>query len=380
MALHHVMLKTLFVFGTRPEAIKLAPVIAALRARPEEFETVVCSTGQHREMLVQALETFGLKPEIDLDLMQPDQKLPDLTASLMLRIGESLALTRPDRVIVQGDTTTAFVAALAAYYAQVPVAHVEAGLRSQDRNNPFPEEINRRLIGAIADIHFAPTPDAVAALAAENIAPASIYMTGNTSVDALLAISKRLNMPDGPALLSASVRAMGESTQPLILVTCHRRESFGEDMAAICRALKRIAISHPHHQIVFPMHFNPNVRAQAVPLLGGQSNISLLDAVSYPELVYLLSRAVLALSDSGGLQEEALSLGVPVLVLRRKTERPEGIAAGIAWLVGADEEQIVKRADEILALRGPPAKLRVGNPYGDGSASKKIVDILAQAP
>src|SRR5579863_7061191 len=261
--------KMMVVFGTRPEAIKLAPVITALRARPDKFETVICSTGQHREMLVQALDTFGLRPEIDLDIMRPDQSLPDLTASLMTKISEAIAVVRPDRVIVQGDTTTAFVAALAAYYAQVPVAHVEAGLRTHDRNNPFPEEINRRLISAIADIHFAPTPGAAAALSSENVLPASVFVTGNTSVDALLTLNKRLDTPIGMALVSTPVRALGEAAQSLILVTCHRRESFGEDMAAICRALRRVAIAHPHHRIVFPMHLNPNVRAHAIPLLGG---------------------------------------------------------------------------------------------------------------
>jgi UDP-N-acetylglucosamine 2-epimerase (non-hydrolysing) len=372
--------KIMVVFGTRPEAIKLAPVIAALRARPDQFETVVCSTGQHREMLIQALDTFGLKPEIDLDIMRPDQTLPDLTALLVIRLGETIAAVRPDRVIVQGDTTTAFVAALAAYYAQVPVAHVEAGLRSHDRNNPFPEEINRRLISAIADIHFAPTPGAAAELACENISPAAVHVTGNTIVDALLTLHKRLDTPDGMALVSSAVRALGEAAQPLILVTCHRRESFGGDLAAICRALRRIALAHPRHRIVFPMHLNPNVRTHAIPLLEGAPNISLLEPVNYPEMVYLLSRAVLALSDSGGIQEEAPSFGVPVLVLRRKTERPEGIAAGLAQLVGADEDLIVKRAGELLAQSRVAGKPGFANPYGDGRAAEKIADILARAP
>jgi UDP-N-acetylglucosamine 2-epimerase (non-hydrolysing) len=372
--------KIMVVFGTRPEAIKLAPVITALRARPERFETIVCSSGQHREILVQVLDTFGLKPDVNLDIMRPDQTLPDLTASLVTGLGETIAAIRPDRVIVQGDTTTAFVAALAAYYARVPVAHVEAGLRSGDRNNPFPEEINRRLISAIADVHFAPTQRAAAALTSENISPAAVHITGNTIVDALLMLQKRLDTPAGMALVSSPIRALGEAGQPLILVTCHRRESFGEDLAAICRALRRIALTHRHHRMVFPVHPNPNVRARAIPLLEDTPNISLIEPVSYPESIYLLSRAVLALSDSGGIQEEAPSFGVPVLVLRWKTERPEGIDAGIAQLVGADEELIVARASELLVpgvIRGRPD---LPNPYGDGRAAERIAEILAQAP
>jgi len=372
--------KIMVVFGTRPEAIKLAPVITALRARPERFETIVCSSGQHREILVQVLDTFGLKPDVNLDIMRPDQTLPDLTASLVTGLGETIAAIRPDRVIVQGDTTTAFVAALAAYYARVPVAHVEAGLRSGDRPNPFPEEINRRLISAIADVHFAPTQRAAAALTSENISPAAVHITGNTIVDALLMLQKRLDTPAGMALVSSPIRALGEAGQPLILVTCHRRESFGEDLAAICRALRRIALTHRHHRMVFPVHPNPNVRARAIPLLEDTPNISLIEPVSYPESIYLLSRAVLALSDSGGIQEEAPSFGVPVLVLRWKTERPEGIDAGIAQLVGADEELIVARASELLVpgvIRGRPD---LPNPYGDGRAAERIAEILAQAP
>jgi UDP-N-acetylglucosamine 2-epimerase (non-hydrolysing) len=379
--LPHKMTKKLMVwFGTRPEVIKLAPVIIALRERGDQFDTVICSTGQHREMLIQALDTFGLKPDIDLDVMRPGQKLSELTASLMARVGEAITAARPDRVIVQGDTTTAFVAALAAYHAQVPVAHVEAGLRSHDRNNPFPEEINRRLISAIADIHFTPTSGAAAALTSENIPQASIHVTGNTSVDALMMVKKRLDMPDGSALVSAPIRALAESAQPLVLVTCHRRESFGEDMAAICRALRRIAMAHPHHRIVFPMHLNPNVRAHAVPILADSSNISLLEPIDYPEIVYLLSHTVLALSDSGGLQEETPSFGVPILVLRRKTERPEGVDAGVAELIGADEETIVSRAGALLAQSSVPGRFGFANPYGDGRAAERIVDILSRTP
>jgi UDP-N-acetylglucosamine 2-epimerase (non-hydrolysing) len=372
--------KILVVFGTRPEAIKLAPVIAALRAQPGQFETSVCSSGQHREMLVQALATFGIRPDIDLDVMRSDQTLPDLTAQLVTSLSETIARTRPDRVIVQGDTTTAFAAALAAYYAQAPVAHVEAGLRSRNRYNPFPEEINRRLISAIADIHFAPTESAAVALASEGISPVSVHITGNTIVDALLMLKARLDGPEGIGLVSPFIRRIVADTRRLVLVTCHRRENFGEDLAAICRALKRIALAHPDHHIVFPVHLNPNVRTQVMPMLEGIPNISLLEPVSYPEMMYMMSRAVLVLSDSGGLQEEAPSFGVPVLVLRKTTERPEAIKAGIAELVGADEQLIVDRTAAWLSQPGARGRLQVANPYGDGRASERIVEILARTP
>jgi UDP-N-acetylglucosamine 2-epimerase (non-hydrolysing) len=370
--------KILVVFGTRPEAIKLAPVIAALRAQPGLFETSVCSSGQHREMLVQALATFGIRPDIDLDVMRSDQTLPDLTAQLVTSLSETIARTRPDRVIVQGDTTTAFAAALAAYYEQAPVAHVEAGLRSRNRYNPFPEEINRRLISAIADIHFAPTESAAVALASEGISPASVHITGNTIVDALLMLKARLDGPEGFGLVSPFIRRFETDTGRLVLVTCHRRENFGEDLAAICRALKRIALAHPDHHIIFPVHLNPNVRTRVMPMLEGIPNISLLEPVSYPEMMYMMSRAVLVLSDSGGLQEEAPSFGVPVLVLRKTTERPEAIKAGIAELVGADEQLIVDRTAAWLSQPGARSRLQVANPYGDGRASERILEILAR--
>ena len=373
----HAMTKRFMIaFGTRPEVIKLAPVIAALVAR-KQFEIIVCSSGQHREMLQQALDTFGIEAQINLDVMRPDQTLPDLTARLVSGLSEAMAKAAPDRVIVQGDTTTAFAAALSAYYLNIPVAHVEAGLRSHDRRNPFPEEINRRLIGCIADLHFSPTA-AAAALAGENTDAASMHITGNTIVDALRQLQLRLGTPEGIASISPAVRAFADNRRPIILVTCHRRESFGIDLANICRALKRVAAAHPDHQIVFPVHLNPNLRAQVMPSLGDTPNIFLLDPVSYPELIYLLSHAVLVLTDSGGIQEEAPSFGVPVLVLRSETERPEGIAAGVAQLVGADEELIVDRASALLS-RARNAEPDAKNPYGDGFASERIADILARS-
>lgn len=370
--------KILVVLGTRPEAIKLAPVISALRARPHQFAVSVCSSGQHRELLSQALSSFAMTPDINLEVMGPDQTLPNLTARLVRGLSEVVVRTCPDLVLVQGDTTTAFAGALAAYYAKVSVAHVEAGLRSHDRYNPFPEEANRRLISTVADIHFAPTETAAIALASEGLPAASIHITGNTIVDALLMLKDRLATPEYNALVSPSIRALEDDGHSLILTTCHRRETFGEDLAAICRALKRIALAHPRHRVVFPVHLNPNVRAQVMPLLSGTSNLLLLEPVSYPELVYLLSRAVLVLSDSGGIQEEAPSFGVPVLVLRNATERTEGIEAGLAELVGASEQLIVDRASHLLSRHSRKAGINFVNPYGDGRASERIVQILAQ--
>lgn len=367
------------ILGTRPEVIKLSPVIAALHARPDAFAVSVCSSGQHREMLSQALGTFAIKPDIDLDIMQPDQTLSDLTAQLVSGLSKAVAKVDPDLVLVQGDTTTAFAGALAAYYGQVSVAHIEAGLRSNDRYNPFPEEINRSLISAIADIHFAPTERAALALTSAGISPAAIHVTGNTIVDALLMLRNRLATPERLALVSLPIRTLAEEDRPLVLATCHRRENFGEDLAAICRALKRIAIANPLHRIVFPVHLNPNVRAQVMPLLTGTPNILLIDPVSYAEFIYLLSRAVLVLSDSGGIQEEAPSFGVPVLVLRKTTERQEGIETGVAELVGADEQLIFDRASRLLSRQARQDAAGFVNPYGDGLASRRIVEILAQA-
>jgi UDP-N-acetylglucosamine 2-epimerase (non-hydrolysing) len=310
--------------------------------------------------------------------MRPDQTLPDLTARLVRGLGEVVIRTSPDLVLVQGDTTTALAGALAAYYAKVSLAHVEAGLRSHDRYNPFPEEVNRRLISVVADVHFAPTETAATALASEGLSSTSIHITGNTIVDALLMLKDRLATPECDALVSPTIRMIHDDGRPLILTTCHRRETFGKDLAAICRALKRIALAHPRHRIVFPVHLNPNVRAQVMPLLSGTSNLLLLEPVSYPEFIYLLSRAVLVLSDSGGIQEEAPSFGVPVLVLRNATERTEGIEAGLTELVGADEQLIVDRTGHLLSQHSRKAGTNFPNPYGDGRASERIVQILAQ--
>jgi UDP-N-acetylglucosamine 2-epimerase (non-hydrolysing) len=374
------MTKAIMVaLGTRPECIKLAPVIAALRARGSDFKTIVCSSGQQRELLDQALLAFQLSVDRDLDVMRPDQSLAELTAALLTGFAAAIGDMRPDRLLVQGDTATAFAAALAASYQRIPIAHVEAGLRSHDRFNPFPEEINRRYISPIADVHFAPTPAAADALRSEGVNAASIHMTGNTIIDALTSLRSRLEAPGGSGLTSKVVRELAGGS-PVIMVTCHRRENFGDNLAAILRAVRRIAVAHPKHTIVFPIHLNPNIRDIVTPALGDVPNIHLLGPISYPDSIHLLSRASLVLTDSGGLQEEAPSFGVPVLVLRLKTERPEAIDAGLAELVGVDEERIVVRATDLLARSRGVMCRAISNPFGDGRASERIVDVLASIP
>jgi UDP-N-acetylglucosamine 2-epimerase (non-hydrolysing) len=370
--------RLMVVLGTRPDAIKLAPVIAALRAKPQCFETIVCSTDQHREMLDQALTAFGVTPDIRLNVMRPDQTLPDLTVKLISELTATIADIKPDRLVLQGDTTTAFAAALSAYYERIPVAHVEAGLRSNNRYSPFPEEVNRRAISCIADLHFAPTRGAADALASEGAPSSSVYVTGNTVVDALQSFRRALETEKRRELVSPWILEFADDPSPIIFVSCHRRESFGADLSAICRAVARIAENHHDHRIVFPVHLNPNVRAQVAAALGNVANISLIDPVAYPEMLFLLSRAKLALSDSGGIQEEAPSFGVPLLVLRKNTERPEAVAAGLSFLVGSDEELIVGRAEELL--KGAPAARCAVNPYGDGHAAERIAEILARTP
>jgi UDP-N-acetylglucosamine 2-epimerase (non-hydrolysing) len=367
--------RIMIVIGTRPDAIKLAPVIAALQARPQSFETVICSTDQHDEMLAQALETFDIEPHIRLRVMRPDQSLTDLTARLLPALDGAVTQIKPDRIIVQGDTMTALTGAMIGFYGKIPVAHVEAGLRSHDPLNPFPEETVRRLITAIADIHFAPTQVAADALLLEGIAPDAIHVTGNTVIDALHAVSAKLNSDDGASLVSPAIRRLIDAPTPFILMTCHRRESLGAGLAAICRAIARIAADHPQYRIIFPVHFNPNVQCQVRTLLEHAHNITLIDPVTYPEMVRLLSKSRLVLSDSGGLQEEAPSFGVPLLVLRNATDRPEGVAANVTRLVGTDEDLIVATANQFLS-QPHPTREPLLNPFGDGLAASRIVDIL----
>src|SRR5208283_3106078 len=363
-------MKILFVFGTRPEAIKLAPVVRELSSR-SDFRCKVCVTGQHRELLTQVLDLFELRPDWNLEVMRPDQDLAYLTGAALSGVSKVLASFRPDRLIVQGDTTTTFAAALAAFYHKIPVAHVEAGLRTGDIYAPWPEEVNRRLVTHIADLHFAPTKGARENLLKEGVGERRIVVTGNTGIDALLWVSRLLD--DRPELRARGEAMLADRFQGkrLILMTGHRRESFGEGLARICEAMVRIA-SRPDVGVVFPVHPNPNVR-RAIEPLSRHGNILLVEPVDYPELVYLLKRCHLVVTDSGGIQEEAPSFGKPVLVTRETTERPEAMELGLAKLVGTDDRRLF---DEMAELLDDPQAYRrmsrVENPYGDGHASRRI--------
>lgn len=362
------------VFGTRPEAIKLFPLVHALRAHPG-FDCRVVVTAQHREMLDQVLAFAGIVPDIDLNLMTAGQSLDGLTARLLNALGPVFDAERPDRVIVQGDTATAMVAALAAYYRKVPVAHVEAGLRSHDIHHPWPEEVNRKIVASIADLHFAPTQTAADALLAENVPPSRVQVTGNTVIDALhLARARIAADPRHTAGLEDVTRRFADKR--ILLVTTHRRENFGGGMESIARAIVRIA-ERDDIAVIFPVHPNPQVRGVMAAMLGYHPRVALIDPLDYPQFVRLLDLCYLVLTDSGGVQEEAPGLGKPVLVLRETTERPEGVAAGTARLIGSDEDRIVA---EVVRLLDDPAAhaamARAHNPFGDGHASARIVETL----
>ena len=354
----------LVIFGTRPEAVKMAPVVWALQRQPGA-RPLVCVTGQHRQMLDQVLELFAIQPDYDLALMQENQSLAGLNARSLTAVADLLAETRPDLVLVQGDTTSAMAAAMAAFYARVPVGHVEAGLRTGDLANPFPEEMNRRVITVVGALHFAPTTTAQAALLREGVPDDRVFLTGNTVVDALRAVAGR----------AAEAVPAPPPGRRLLLVTAHRRESFGEPMERICQALLAIAERHPDVEIVYPVHLNPNVRDPVFRLLGAHSRIRLLDPLDYVTFIGYLARAELILTDSGGVQEEAPVLGKPVLVLRTETERPEGVAAGVARLVGSDPAAILSATTELLT--DPAAHARMSQArslYGDGQAGQRIVE------
>lgn len=368
--------KVLTILGTRPEAIKLAPVVLELRRRPTDFICRVCVTGQHREMLDQALAPFEIKPDHDLDIMVAGQSLAQVTAAAIEGLDRVIIEESPDIVLVQGDTTTAFCGALAAYYHQIQVGHVEAGLRTGRKYAPFPEEVNRCLIARVTDYHFAPTEHAKQALLSEGVPPDAVFVTGNTVIDALLWVWERMrqtppHLPDGLA------RAV--DGRQIVLVSGHRRESFGEGFENICRAIREVAEAFSNLVFVYPVHLNPNVREPVNRILGGHERICLVEPLAYESFVWLMDRATIVLTDSGGVQEEAPSLGKPVLVMRDSTERPEGIAAGNARLVGTRRQQIVDGLAELL--RDPAqraAMATVSNPYGDGKAAVRIVDILAR--
>jgi UDP-N-acetylglucosamine 2-epimerase (non-hydrolysing) len=370
--------KHIFVlFGTRPEAIKLFPVIKRLKAA-NSADVTICVTAQHRGMLDQVLELAGIVPDIDLDLMQPNQSLDQLSARILLAVGEALEDTRPDRVVVQGDTATAMLGALAAYYRRIPVAHVEAGLRSGDIYAPWPEEVNRKVVGTIADQHFAPTQHAAELLYRENVPKECVYVTGNTVVDALLSTKEIIDAD--PALASRwdDVRDRHPNRR-IILVTSHRRENFGDGMTRIADALLRI-LERPDIAIILPLHPNPQVRDVLGTRLANHRQVELIAPQSYSDFVSLLSLADIVLTDSGGIQEEAPSFGKPVLVMRDTTERPEGVVAGTARLVGTDRDRIVEETlrlfddtDHYLSMS------RVHNPFGDGMASDRIVKVMLDA-
>lgn len=361
------------VLGTRPEGIKLAPLAHELRRRGS-FEPVVISTGQHREMLRQALDLFDLEADIDLDVMSPGQTLHDVTCRTLERMRPVLAELKPAWVVVQGDTTTAFAAALAGFYEKLPVAHVEAGLRSGERYRPFPEEVNRRLVDQLSSLLLAPTPQARDTLLAEGFSPDRVHVTGNTVVDALLHASETVKK-DPPEIPGLDFERIGDKR--IILVTAHRRESFGAGMQSICEALLDIARSCPDAHIVYPVHANPNVREPVEQLLSREDRISLLPPVDYRQFIHLMQRATLILSDSGGVQEEAPSLCKPLLVMRDVTERPEGIEAGVARLVGTSRDRIADAAIELMTNEAAYARMAEGaNPYGDGRASARIATLL----
>lgn len=365
--------RVLSIFGTRPEAVKMAPVVERLAATPG-VESSVCVTAQHRQMLDQVLDLFDIQPDYDLDIMRPDQALSDLTAALFTGLDPVLQDAQPDWVLIQGDTTTVMVAALLAYYHRIRVGHVEAGLRTGDKWQPFPEEVNRRIAGAIADLHFAPTPQARENLLREGVPSERVVVTGNPVIDALQTIAAR------PYEFESGPLAGIPWNRRVILVTAHRRENFGQPLADIFSAIRRIAENYAEQvHFVYPVHLNPNVHRPAHRALGGIPNITLLDPLDYLPMVHLMKRAYLVLTDSGGIQEEAPAFGVPVLVMRRLTERPEAVEAGTARLVGTDPERIVAEASRLLDDEGAHAAMaRAINPFGDGHASERIVQALLE--
>ena len=363
------MIKILTVFGTRPEAIKLAPVIGELRKHPAEIVSKICVTAQHRQMLDQVLRVFDLQPDYDLDIMTPGQTLAEVTCLVLRGIEQVLCATHPDLVLVQGDTSTVFATSLAAYYHHTPVGHVEAGLRTGDKRRPFPEEMNRRLTSALADLHFAPTEAARRNLLREGVRDGQIVVTGNTVIDALLDVVARPFQFTEPPLTSLDGR--------VVLITAHRRESFGEPLRSICRAIARLAARFSEISFVYPVHLNPRVQSVAGELLSGIRNVLLTKPLDYLPFAHLLKRAELILTDSGGIQEEAPALGKPVLVLREVTERQEAIEAGAARLVGTDEEKIVSETTRLLCDRDAYQRMASApNPFGDGRAAERIVNFI----
>lgn len=370
-------MRVMCIFGTRPEAIKMAPVVMALKAT-DGIDTHVCITAQHRSMLDQVLQFFAIEPDTDLDIMRPNQDLYDLTSRLLVALRDVLAREKPDCVLVHGDTTTTFAASLAAFYQGIPVGHVEAGLRTNNLYSPWPEEANRKLTGALTQYHFAPTERARQNLLREGVSDDAITVTGNTVIDALqLALRK---MEDDPGLSQAADALLPEldADRPTILVTGHRRESFGAGFERICQGLKRVA-DERDVQIIYPVHLNPKVQTPVRAILGNNPNVHLIEPLDYLPFVRIMSRSTLIVTDSGGVQEEAPSLGIPVLVMRDTTERPEAVEAGTVRLVGSDTDRIIEEITTLLSDKNAYQKMaRAVNPYGDGLASGRIAKVLQE--
>jgi UDP-N-acetylglucosamine 2-epimerase (non-hydrolysing) len=369
------MIKNLIIFGTRPEAIKMAPLVRVFQKNKDQFETRVCVTAQHREMLDQVLDFFEITPDYDLDLMKPNQNLYSLTSDIILGLKPILEEFQPDYVYVHGDTTTTMASSIAAFYAGAKVCHVEAGLRTNNKLSPFPEEMNRQITGRIADYHFAPTEQAKQNLLKENVSESTILVTGNTVIDALLESASRVENLDSPEI--EKLKAIIDPTKKIILVTGHRRENHGQGFISICEALKEIALNYLEVQIIYPVHLNPNVQQPVYDLLSKIENIQLIDPLGYPAFVWLMNRSYLIITDSGGIQEEAPSLGKPVLVMRDTTERPEALAAGTVILVGNKKEKIILACTSLLNNNEKYRKMSaLQNPYGEGKACENIFNFL----
>lgn len=375
--------KILTVFGTRPEAIKMAPVVLALQ-QAEGLESLVCVTAQHRQMLDQVLNLFGIEPDFDLDLMAPNQDLFDITSKVLLGLRGVLREAQPDIVLVHGDTTTCFAAGLAAFYQNIKLGHVEAGLRTGNLRAPFPEEANRTLVGRLTDYHFAPTQSSKNNLLAEGVPEQNIVVTGNTVIDALLIVrDKVINEPDSlwqEQFGETLFKTICDSKRKLILITGHRRENFGQGFIDLCNAIKELAQKHPDWDLVYPVHLNPNVQKPVYEILDHLDNVYLIAPLDYEPFVWMMNQCDLILTDSGGIQEEGPSLGKPVLVMREVTERPEAVDAGTVLLVGTDKEKIVSGVEKVLLDSNVYARMsKAHNPYGDGHACEKIIRTLLDA-
>ncbi|MDA7457719.1 UDP-N-acetylglucosamine 2-epimerase (non-hydrolyzing) [Candidatus Pelagibacter ubique] len=372
----------MLVFGTRPEAIKMAPLVHALKAEPDKFEIKICVTSQHREMLDQVLDIFNIKPDIDLNLMRQDQNLSNLTSLILNEMQSILKKYQPDAVLVHGDTTTTLATSMAAFYESIPVGHVEAGLRTYNLNAPFPEEFNRQITSKISKWHFAPTKLSKKNLLSEGVDKSSIIITGNTVIDALHWVLKRIDKDEDRQkklenILNTNL-SFNWKSESFVLITAHRRENFGDGFLHICSAIKELSSKYPNIHFVYPVHLNPNVSKPVYEILKGFDNIYLIKPLEYEPFVYLLKHSYLVLTDSGGIQEEAPSLGKPVLVMRDVTERPEGVESGTVELVGSNYQHIIQGVSRLLDDKKHYQKMsQAHNPYGDGLACKRIVDVLS---